>query len=178
MDLLPETTIPGTPVDETVEVHRPLPEVGSTVRYHPRPGEVRRGRTVVPAIVIWRDEDARTLDLCVIHEATDLLQQDRVPEWEGGDGRGWEAVAQGGTVTVDRAVAVDAEIRGEVSRLLRVVFGEYEEVPDKSLMGMLDTLDQRMDKFEKGLTKKIEAALEARVAPAAAKQAKAKRKGR
>lgn len=130
------------PAPERVIGLMPLPQVSDMVLYHPRGGEVRRGRKVVPALVIWRDEEARELDLCLIHEANDVRQIERAREWPGGEERGWEAKGD----AVPGFVGGDVDVlRAEIAELRSIVLGEYLAPEEGSILAMLDALDQRVD---------------------------------
>lgn len=172
--------VPPPPVQEPVVVEPapplretgtgPLPGIGDIVLYHPRGSEARRGRTTVPAIVIWRDEEGRQLELCIVHEANDVRQIERVREWPGGAERGWEA--KGGSVTVNRVGVEESALDGlkaEVAELRAIVLGDFER-PNDSILEMLDDLDGRLD----ALGKQVNAAGKPAVIPAKKKAAKGK----
>ena len=121
---------------------RPLPIIGEMVHYYCRPGERRRGRTHMPAIVVAIDADNRMLTLVVIWEAQDLGDQERVPE-RMGDDRGWQRMPRPENVTVNIAPAIDglrSELLAEMSKLRDAIFGDYQ-VPKKSVLALIDDMD-------------------------------------
>lgn len=135
----------------------PMPLVGETVHYHPRPTEIRRGRKIHAALVTWRNEEARTLDLAIIYEASDVRQQDGVREWPGGDERGWERMpsrvpfaVSGDDISVGEAAAIES-LRAEVQGLRELLLGRGDdqyEAPAVSFLAMLDSQDVRLDEIE------------------------------
>lgn len=126
----------------------PLPGIGDTVIYCPRPGEVRRGRTQVPAIVVWRDEANRRLDLAIIHEAADMLDQRGVPERAGENERGWiRKEPDVAVVKIHHDAAELAALRADIDKLRTVVLGGFE-TPDTSVLDLLDAMDERLGKIE------------------------------
>lgn len=135
------------------------PDVSDMVIYQPRRGEVRRGRKRIAALVTHRYPDARVLDLAIIYEASDTMDQQRVPEAVGEE-RGW--IVKNGAVfskdyssrdlpndariTVNHAPAEIAQLRASIADLRAIVMGEFE-TPQTSVLDMLCELDERVDGF-------------------------------
>ncbi len=149
---------------ERVE-ERPLPDIGDIVLYYPRPGERRRGRDKVSALVVHRDERNRRLDLAIFHEANDVLDQQNVPE-RIGDDRGWlrkdaapwaSALATATPIEPLAVTALQKEI-GEVRDTLAAIEDKYRalmagvfgdiEPPKESVLEMLGILDNAIDEIE------------------------------
>lgn len=123
-----------------------LPGVGSTVVYCPRPGEVRAGKTRVPAIVLKADAENGLLDLVVIYEADDFLSRKSLPRRMGED-RGWEPAEGSAQAIAERLDAFKREV-GEV------LFGEHVK-PETSftdemlaMTAAIKTLDARLSTLE------------------------------
>lgn len=112
----------------------PLPDVGDTVLFFPRPSEIRAGRQSVPAVVLRADRDNRRLDLLVIYDADDFKSLRGIAQ-RIGDDQGWELRPASG-VTVERFEAFMAEMAG-------VLFGEHAK-PDSGSM-----LDAMMDIYSR-----------------------------
>jgi len=87
----------------------PLPRVGASVVYWPRPGERRAGRLEVPAFVTRRDADNGLLDLVVIYDADDFLSIKNVPRRMGED-RGWEPIGGSDDLALERLEDFKAEM--------------------------------------------------------------------
>lgn len=148
----------------------PLPGVGTIVHYRPRPTDVKRGRWVVPAIVLTADQDNRTLDLFVIYDANDQITQERVPESPGDHERGWaripspavtgapfmasatgdlsEADLRPGAIQYDQA----AILRADLTALREQVFGDNEP-EDGNLAEAVLGFEARIAKLEKAMAK-------------------------
>lgn len=152
--------------------HAGDPDVSDMVIYQPRRGEIRRGRKRIAAMVTHRYPDARVLDLAIIYEASDTMDQQRVPEAVGEE-RGWlvkhspipmiarmsdedekalrESPQSDAIVWQQAATAVDPlarqtieTIKMEISELRTLVMGEFE-TPKASILDMLCELDERVD---------------------------------
>lgn len=150
----PEDTPNAQPPEPTPPVvpSGPLPDIGDMVLFWPRAGDVRRGRTREPALVIWRHEAERLLDLVVVREANDVINQERVPERVGSD-RGWTVKEPINADPVDDPFAEepgeDVEaLRSEVGDLRKVLLGEIE-APVAPVLELIDALDERLDKLER-----------------------------
>ena len=117
----------------------PLPEIGSSVVYCPRPGEVRAGKKRVPALVIGRDVDNGLLDLVVIYDADDFLSKRRIPRRMGED-QGWEPSS-------DSATAVLEKLETFKSELAEVLFWNHAK-PTVSVLDRLDNLATRLAVLE------------------------------
>jgi hypothetical protein len=161
----PPPAPPEPPLRETGVC--PVPDIGDIVIFHPRRGEMLRGRTRLAAIVTHRDIDTRLLELLVIRDPLDHLGQERVPEWNGRD-RGWEPKYRD---PIDQAF-VETD---DVATLRDIVLGDFVD-PKASVMQMLADLDDSVEALTKRL-RAVEAAtptLKAPKAPAkkAAKAAK------
>jgi hypothetical protein len=127
--------------------HDPMPGVGQMVLYRPRPTDVKRGRTVLPAMVLWGDPDNRTLELFVISDANDQINQERVPESMGEHERGWVRMpATEATGASDGAEV--AALRAELEALREQVFGT-NEMDDGALADAVMEFDARIAKLEK-----------------------------
>lgn len=122
----------------------PLPAVGDLVNYYPRTGEVRRGRTIVAALVLHVDERNRRLDLCVFHDANDLIQQDNVPERVENE-RGWSRKEVPAMPGLDPGII--AALRKDITEVRNLVLGDFE-APGTSVLDLLDKLDERIGKIE------------------------------
>ncbi len=135
------------------EIEHPtaLPAVGATVVYCPRPGEVRAGKTRVPARVIKADVDNGLLDLVVIYEADDFLSRKSVPRRMGED-RGWEPAPGSADAVLDKLAAFKREIA-------EVLFGHHDK-PAISFADQNIVVHERMADIEHRL-----AALEAKRPP-------------
>lgn len=129
------------------------PDVSDMVIYQPRRGEIRRGRKRIAAMVTHRYPDARVLDLAIIYEASDTMDQQRVPEAVGEE-RGWivknatllDRLPPDARVTVNHAPREIAEISASLADLRAIVMGEFE-TPANSILDMLCELDERVDKL-------------------------------
>lgn len=106
----------------------PLPDIGETVVYIPRTGEVRAGKKRVPAIVMGRDLDNGLLDLVVIYDADDFLSVRRVPR-HAGDDRGWE-LPEGRRATMF-AVSANADDTRLRSIEVRIAALEFKRGPGR-----------------------------------------------
>lgn len=126
-----------------------MPEIGQFVHYQPRRGDVRRGRTRVPALVIWKYPDTRLLQLAVYYDATDIHDQDRIPEAVG-DERGWLLISGANGLTdadrfnVNAARQEVARLRSDVAEVRAILLGEFQ-APERSILSMLDDVDSRVD---------------------------------
>ena len=130
---------------------RPMPGVGEPVLYHPRAGEVRQGRKVVPAIVLAVDTDNRLLELLIIHAADDMITQNRVAEHVEGD-RGWSRLPASGDA------ALIETMQSHIERLenwnaafqdrLMSIFGDFLVPKGESVMSLIDKLDGRIGELE------------------------------
>lgn len=143
---------------------RPLPGVGEWVIYYPRSGEVQRGRKRLPALVMAVDESNRLLELVIIRGANDVLEQDRIPERMGED-RGWERMAAIATglpedapMTFNHAPQEVAALREGMDSLRNLILGGYEQ-PDKSVLELVDALDERTDRLERAIHDQVQASL-------------------
>lgn len=119
----------------------PLPDIGSTVVYIPRAGQVRAGKTRVPAIVTGRDVDNRLLDLVVIYDADDFLSKPRIPRRQGDD-HGWELVGN-----VSGAASASADLREFKDEVGAVLFGGFLK-PETSFTEELMEIRRRLDAIE------------------------------
>lgn len=124
---------------------RPLPGIGETVVYHPRPGEMRRGRLEVPAIVVHRDAENRRLELLVFYDSGDEILIPGVPE-RVGDDRGWSRVR---TESLELHETI-AKLTQQVHDLTVILLGEYD-VPPESVLAMLDSQDERVGRIEESI---------------------------
>lgn len=120
----------------------PLPDIGSTVVYIPRSGQVRAGKTRVPAIVTGRDVDNGLLDLVVIYDADDFLSKPRIPRRQGDD-HGWELVGAAPQAESD-AISSLQDFKEEISDAL---FGENAK-PDMNFCDQLMDISKRLDAVE------------------------------
>jgi hypothetical protein len=128
---------------------QPLPGVGDRVLYRPRRSEVRRGRTVMPAIVLWPNEDSRTLELFVIADANDQINQEKVPESPCEGEWGW----------VRREASADAlerealgQLRADLDALREQIWGDNEPA-EGNLAEAVTELEKRLVKAEKQVAK-------------------------
>lgn len=154
----------GISVDQPPQSIEPIwhdgdPDVSDMVIYQPRRGEVRRGRKRIAALVTHRYPDARVLDLAIIYEASDTMDQQRVPEAVGEE-RGWivkngavfsknyssRDLPNDARVIVNHAPAEIAELSASLANLRAIVMGEFE-TPANSILDMLCELDERVDGF-------------------------------
>ncbi|HSV24353.1 MAG TPA: hypothetical protein VLJ17_15160 [Xanthobacteraceae bacterium] len=161
--------IDSAPVSaEPIEVWRDGdPDVSDWVIYQPRRGTIRRGRNRVAALVVHRYPDARLLDLAIFYEASDTLDDQRVPEAVGEE-RGW--IRKGGPprmVVGDDILGADDSrpgsiewkrdgldtLRQEVADLRALILGDYD-TPPASILDMMNTLDERLDALAKAPKKK------------------------
>lgn len=117
----------------------PLPDIGSTVVYIPRAGQVRAGKTRVPAIVTGRDVDNRLLDLVVIYDADDFLSKPRIPRRQGDD-HGWELV---GAAPQGRS----SELQTFKDELGSVLFGDNAKPPTNFTDELME-IRRRLDAIE------------------------------
>lgn len=127
----------------------PLPDIGSTVVYIPRAGQVRAGKTRVPAIVTGRDVDNRLLDLVVIYDADDFLSKPRIPRRQGDD-HGWELVG-GQALSPEMAWAHEFRDHKEKSgEILGDVGSQLNELRNiiASVNSRVDAVDRRLDALE------------------------------
>jgi hypothetical protein len=170
-----DTLEPPMPTAEA-EPGAPLPRVSTMLVFHPRSGEILRGRKEVAAMVVNQRPDQRLLDLIVFYDADDVRQIDRVPERTVEGERGWEMprgpiVAEGGDFAgmdmrstghivrppADNYAAVLNTLelmRQEVTSVTSIVFGEFA-APEVSVLEMINTLNEQVDELEK----KLDAAL-------------------
>lgn len=140
---------------ERINDTRPLPDIGEIVHYYPRLGERRRGRDKIAAIVTHVDRDNRRLDLAIIHEANDMLDQQRVPERVGED-RGWLRIP----TAQDKVLEEVTALRADIADLRAFVMGEYPQ-PPMTVLDMLKNVDDRVEVLEQA----HEAKAQARPAP-------------
>lgn len=119
------------------EIEHPtaLPGVGSPVVYCPRPGQIRAGRSRVPAIVLKADGDNGLLDLVVIYDADDFLSVRDVPRRQGED-RGWEPAS-------DSAGAVLEKLEAFKGELAEVLFG-LNVKPEVDILTQLSDIRERL----------------------------------
>lgn len=154
------------------------PDVSDTIIYQPRRGEIRRGRKRIAAIVTHRYPEARLFDLAIIFEASDMLDQQRVPEAVGEE-RGW--IVKHPIIAAFEDIALSAsrvaganenetpenqamELKAEISQLRALVLGSFD-MPENSVLDMINDIDGRVDKIMSVIT--------AESAPAKAKKATA-----
>lgn len=148
---VPEPAAPAPVASPGLDHLADLPDIGDMVIYRPRSGEIRRGRDRVPAMVIWRNVEARTLDLVVSYDANDHSDRERVPEWDGVPGNlGWQtkhgpAVVVGGPRMSDGDDV--ANLAGDLLSLREMVQGSFDQ-PKSCILEMLDNLDTRLDALE------------------------------
>jgi hypothetical protein len=119
----------STAADQIGHEHDPLPPIGTVVHYHPRPTDVKRGRTVMPAMVLWQNQD-RTLELLIIADANDQINQERVPESPSEHERGWSRIPSQ-TAQAGQDGGAVAALRADLETLREQVLGGY--VPDEAL---------------------------------------------
>lgn len=157
------------------EQKQPLPGIGETVRFFPRPGELRSGKGEYAALVTGRDEADYTLDLVVFFDVDDSIGQKKMPRRNPDQPRGWEFLAttsRQGDITQAPLTADDAkrlaaleqvtsELAAELMKLRQVIFGEFEP-PNEPFVEILSEHEDRLVALEP----------KAKVAP------KAKRKGK
>lgn len=150
-----------------------LPRVATIVIYHPRPGEVIRGRKEVAAIVVARNEAQGTCDLLAFHDAQDWRDCERVPPWDGGAERGFEVVGAAGVIPADGSLGAYAQIlddaRNDIASITGIVLGDFER-PELPVLEMINALNERCDELEKKL-----AAVPVSAAPKAPRKPKAPR---
>lgn len=140
---------------ERINDTRPLPDIGEIVHYYPRLGERRRGRDKIAALVTHVDRDNRRLDLAIIHEANDMLDQQRVPERVGED-RGWLRIP----TAQDKALEEIAVLRADIADLRAFIMGAHQQ-PPMTVLDMLKNVDDRVEVLEQA----HEAKAQARPAP-------------
>jgi hypothetical protein len=141
-----DVTVPAEPVWRDGD-----PDVGDWVVYQPRRGMVRRGRNRVAALVVHRHPHARLLDLAIFYEASDTLDDQRVPEAVG-DERGWIVKEQMFPARPASVEAAAESVRQDIADLRALIFGEFEK-PEVSLLDLLSMLDERVDKLERAKPK-------------------------
>jgi hypothetical protein len=150
----------------------PLPRVSDIVLYRPRRSEVKRGRTVMPAMVIWANEDSRTLELFVIAGANDQINQEKVPESPCEGEWGWVrrpesaapsfVVPDGFELTegemqqpghIQYVPEPVAKLRAELDALREQVWGDNEPA-EGNLAEAVMGFEKRLAKFEKQAAKR------------------------
>jgi hypothetical protein len=159
----PEEGVPSEPVM--------LPPVSTLVIYHPRKGEIIRGRKEVAAIVVHRDEANGWVDLVAFHDAQDWRDCERVRPWPGGEERGFsvpqrhmivplppgmnpgDMQAPGAVVWPDNLAmreitSIVDDVRSEVAKCVELVLGGFER-PEMSVLDMINSLNERCDELEK-----------------------------
>jgi len=139
----------------------PLPGVGESVVFYPRPGELRAGRGKHAAIVTASNDDDQSLDLVVIYDADDFIGQRKVKRRSLDGGMGWEPMYA--TKTLPAAVLAPdleainmlskqiAELKATVVNLTSAVFGDFD-VPKESLVDIMGEHEDRMQKIEDMVT--------------------------
>jgi hypothetical protein len=130
-----------------------LPRIGDMVLYRPRRHEVKRGRTEMPAMVIWRNEEMRTLELFVIADANDQINQERVPESPCEGEWGW--VRKESPQTAPDALEREAigQLRGELDALREQIWGDNEP-SEGNLAEAVMSFEKRLAKLEKQAAKR------------------------
>lgn len=141
------STLNPAAVDRIEGEGRPLPLVGEIVRYHPRAGEVRQGRTIVPAIVTKVDEPNRLLEVVVVHHSDDLVTQDRLAAHVDGD-RGWSRMPGGDLARLEAAEAELALLKSMIESLTAAVVGDFEVPEGKSVLALIADMDDRVGSIE------------------------------
>jgi hypothetical protein len=130
-----------------IDDRRPLPRIGQPVVYHPRPSEIRRGRTEIPAIVLAVDEHNRRLELMVMFEAADMITQPSVPEHVAGD-RGWSYLPDQVTDEIAALREENAQLRNKLDVLTAMVCGDFQMPEGESVLSLLDIQDGRVTALE------------------------------
>lgn len=131
---------PATPIDLKAQV-------GWTVLYRGRRGEMRLGRVTFPAIVTHVHDDG-TVNLAVIYDGSDFQTQDRVPP-QVGEERGFSLV-----MSEQQSMAVEiAALRAEIAALRAEMFGEYEPIGQPAVE-ILNEFETRIAALEKLTAKK------------------------
>lgn len=134
----------------------PLPGVGETVIFYPRPGELRPGRGKHAAIVTASNEEDDTLDLVVIFDYDDFVGQRRVKRRDLDGGMGWEPrprfapfvnIPPHDTDTIARLYEELAKTNEKVAGIFQALFGSYE-VPNEPLLEVIDNHEERLQKLE------------------------------
>ena len=136
----------------------PLPGVGESVVFYPRPGELRAGRGKHAAIVTASNDEDQSLDLVVVYDADDFIGQRKVKRRSLDGGMGWEPLPNRPQVTVNRAPQEIAELRELIDNATKrldalhaSVFGDFE-VPSESLVEVMGEHEDRMQKIEDMVT--------------------------
>lgn len=147
---------------------RPLPLVGEVVRFHPRAGEVRQGRQIVPGLVLKVDAENRQLEIVIVHGSDDMITQDRVPEWIEGD-RGWSRMPQMPQIINDVMPALLA--------FMALVMGDFKMPEGETIMSLINNLDERIGAVEDAANEPVPAKVSG-TAPVSTKHGAASRAAR
>lgn len=116
-----------------------LPEIGTPVRYHARPGFMRARQTVFPATVLSHRDDG-TVDLYVTFDSDDTIREEYVRPYSEAEPNHCFALLG------ERAVNQVDEINklwSELGLIRATVLGDYVD-PPKSVMDYLADFEQRL----------------------------------
>lgn len=134
---------------------KPIPCIGETVIFFPRPGELRAGRGKHAAIVTAVNDDD-TLDLVVVYDADDFIGQRRVARRSLDGGMGWETrkveTAHSDPRLHDICNRVDA-LEKATETIRALVLGKLTMPNGESVLGILDEHEDRLDRLEKRKSK-------------------------
>lgn len=133
-----------------------LPGIGETVRFYPRPGELRSGRGKYAALVTDAHEDG-TLDLIVFFDVDDSISQKKVPMRNFDQPRGWEPIegrnrspllpvadqSREFTLLEEKVKDLDAKLY----ELRKIIFGEFE-APEEPFVEILSDHEDRLIALE------------------------------
>ena len=143
----------------------PLPGVGESVVFYPRPGELRAGRGKHAAIVTASNEDDQSLDIVVVYDADDFIGQRRVKRRSLDGGMGWEplptnktlparqlveATENGGLKLVELTGPLEkriAALEANHTKTVALILGEFLP-PKESLVEIMGEHEDRMQKIE------------------------------
>ena len=106
--------------------NEPMPTMGMAVVLHGQPKHRKRGRTTLTGLVTSFDPTKRTLDLVVVYEAGDMIDVQRVPEYDP-DGAGWGwAFAEGSLADLQAQI-------NQLKALLNVEAGNEPALPKRAI---------------------------------------------
>lgn len=139
------STLPdgAEPLPDVEAVIVNLPEIGTPVRYHARPGFMRARQTVFPATVLSHRDDG-TVDLYVTFDSDDTIREEYVRPYSEAEPNHCFALLPQLTVNNEARLSLRIEeLWAELTLLRATVLGDYVD-PPKSVMDYLADFEQRL----------------------------------
>lgn len=124
-----------------------LPEIGTPVRYHARPGFMRARQTVFPATVLSHRDDG-TVDLYVTFDSDDTIREEYVRPYSEAEPHHCFALLGKPVSASDNAGEIE-RLQAEVTLLRAVTLGDYVD-PPKSVMDYLADFETRLNAMTSG----------------------------